>query len=84
VLGALTGPLIGGQATSDAFVCLSTALFTFTVPWPAAAVMIADVSGFTALTESLGAQGSAGVELLTKCMNRYFTQVLTQAGVGGA
>lgn len=37
--------------------------------------MIADVSGFTALTEALGGQGSAGVELLTKCMNRYFTQV---------
>jgi len=37
--------------------------------------MIADVSGFTALTEALGSQGSAGVELLTKCMNRYFTQV---------
>ena len=41
----------------------------------AAAVMIADVSGFTALTEALGRQGSTGVELLTKCMNRYFTQV---------
>ena len=41
----------------------------------AAAVLIADVSGFTALTEALGRQGSTGVELLTKCMNRYFTQV---------
>ena len=45
------------------------------LPFPAAAVMIADVSGFTALTEALGGQGSAGVELLTKCMNRYFTKV---------
>lgn len=41
----------------------------------AAAVLIADVSGFTALTEALGGQGSTGVELLTKCMNRYFTKV---------
>lgn len=40
-----------------------------------AALMLADVSGFTALTEALGGQGSAGVELLTKCMNRYFTSV---------
>ncbi len=38
-------------------------------------MLIADVSGFTALTEALGGQGSAGVELLTKCMNRYFTKV---------
>ena len=49
------------------------------------AVLVADVSGFTALTEALalGAQGSAGVELLTKCMNRYFTQVRTRAPVLG-
>ena len=47
----------------------------------AAAVMIADVSGFTALTEALGAQGSAGVEKLTKCMNRYFTRVSLQRDV---
>lgn len=53
--------------SSHAHQCASTA----------AAVMVADVSGFTALTETLGAKGSAGVELLTKCMNRYFTQVGT-------
>lgn len=40
-----------------------------------AAVMIADVTGFTALTETLSKRGPAGVELLTRCMNRYFTQV---------
>lgn len=44
-------------------------------PLRAAAVVIADVSGFTALTEALSGQGSVGVELLTRCMNRYFTQV---------
>ena len=38
-------------------------------------MLIADVSGFTALTEARGGQGSTGVELLTKCMNRYFTKV---------
>jgi class 3 adenylate cyclase len=47
-----------------------------------AALMVADVSGFTALTEALGARGSAGVELLTKCMNRYFTQVGCALGPG--
>eukprot|EP00887_Chlorella_sp_A99_P006306 scaffold3.g6306.t1 len=41
-----------------------------------AAVMIADVTGFTALTEALSKRGSAGVELLTRAMNRYFTQVI--------
>lgn len=44
-------------------------------PLAAAAIMVADVSGFTALTEALSVQGSVGVELLTRCMNRYFTQV---------
>ncbi len=28
-----------------------------------------------AVTEALSTKGSAGVELLTKCMNRYFSQV---------
>jgi len=41
-----------------------------------AAVALADVSGFTALTEALAKEGPAGVELLTKCMNSYFAQVI--------
>lgn len=40
------------------------------------AVMVADISGFTALTEDLGRQGAAGVELLTRCMNNFFTLVI--------
>lgn len=48
------------------------------------AVMIADVTGFTALTELLSQQGSVGLELLTKCMNRYFTQVRCLWGTGGS
>ena len=40
------------------------------------AVMIADIIGFTALTEDLGRQGAAGVELLTCCMNNFFTLVI--------
>jgi class 3 adenylate cyclase len=40
------------------------------------AVMIADITGFTALTEDLGRQGALGVELLTRCMNNYFTLVM--------
>lgn len=42
------------------------------------AVMVADISGFTRLTEQLS-RGSHtfgfGVELLTKCMNNYFSKV---------
>lgn len=40
------------------------------------AVMIADITGFTALTEDLARQGPAGVELLTKCMNDYFSKII--------
>ena len=40
------------------------------------AVMIADITGFTALTEDLGRRGASGVELLTRCMNNYFTLVI--------
>ena len=40
-----------------------------------AAVMVADITGFTKLTEKLSRQGTAGVELLTKCINNYFTRV---------
>ena len=43
------------------------------------AVMVADISGFTRLTEQLsrGSQAAFGIELLTKCMNNYFTKVVT-------
>jgi len=40
------------------------------------AVLIADVTGFTKLTELLGAQGPAGVELLTESMNQYFSKII--------
>ena len=40
------------------------------------AVMIADITGFTAHTEELGRKGAAGVELLTSCMNNFFTLVI--------
>ena len=39
------------------------------------AVMIADITGFTKLTEELSKKGPSGVELLTKCMNNFFSQV---------
>ncbi|PNH10372.1 Adenylate cyclase type 10, partial [Tetrabaena socialis] len=41
-----------------------------------AAVMIADVTGFTKLTEILSKKGTSGVELLTTCMNNYFTRAI--------
>ncbi|KAG2424626.1 hypothetical protein HXX76_014351 [Chlamydomonas incerta] len=41
-----------------------------------ASVMIADVTGFTALTEILSKKGTSGVELLTTCMNNYFTRAI--------
>ena len=40
------------------------------------AVMVTDITGFTALTEDLGRRGAAGVELLTRCMNNFFTLVI--------
>ena len=40
------------------------------------AVMVADVCGFTRLTDKLGKQGRAGVELLTRVINSYLTQAI--------
>jgi hypothetical protein len=39
------------------------------------AVMVADITGFTKLTEILSKRGSTGVELLTNCINHYFGKV---------
>ena len=41
------------------------------------AVMVADISGFTHLTELLSrkAHSAFGVELLTKCINSFFSKV---------
>ena len=41
-----------------------------------AAVLVADISGFTRLTESMGAREAAGVELLTRCLNSFFGQMI--------
>lgn len=40
------------------------------------AVLIVDVSGFTALTERLSRSGAAGIEALTRCVNDYFAAML--------
>ncbi len=42
----------------------------------AAAVMFADISGFTALTERLAQQGPTGAEELTRVLNLYFSQLV--------
>lgn len=39
-------------------------------------VVIADVTGFTKLTENLSKKGTSGVELLTKCINSFFSKVI--------
>jgi class 3 adenylate cyclase len=41
-----------------------------------AAVMFADISGFTALTERLAEKGAAGVETLARILNDYFGQFI--------
>ena len=41
-----------------------------------AVVMLADISGFTALTERLAEKGSAGVEKLARILNDYFGQLI--------
>ncbi len=48
------------------------------------AVLFADVSGFTALTERLAAKGPAGVEVLTRTLNAYFGALIeVLAAYGG-
>src|SRR5262245_27806897 len=41
-----------------------------------AAVLLADVSGFTSLTEKLAARGPTGAEELTLLLNRYFSRMI--------
>lgn len=40
------------------------------------AVLVADISGFTTLTEQLTKKGPGGIELLTKCINSYFDLII--------
>ncbi len=49
----------------------------------AAAVLFADISGFTALTERLARQGPAGAEELTRILNSYFGQLIDTIAVCG-
>lgn len=48
-----------------------------------AAVMFADVVGFTSLAESLAAQGPVGAEQLTKILNAYFGELVYQVQQSG-
>jgi predicted ATPase/class 3 adenylate cyclase len=48
-----------------------------------AAVLFADISGFTALTERLASRGAAGAEDLTVLLNRYFGQMIDLIGEHG-
>jgi len=41
-----------------------------------AAVLFADISGFTALAERLAHQGPAGAEELSRLLNQYFSQII--------
>ena len=42
----------------------------------AGAVLLADISGFTALSESLARRGDVGAEDLTRCLNVYFGRLI--------
>eukprot|EP01122_Echinamoeba_exundans_P002510 TRINITY_DN12451_c0_g1_i1.p1 TRINITY_DN12451_c0_g1~~TRINITY_DN12451_c0_g1_i1.p1 ORF type:complete len:387 (+),score=25.08 TRINITY_DN12451_c0_g1_i1:30-1190(+) len=42
-----------------------------------AAVLFADISGYTALTESLVSRGVSGIEKLTKYLNDYFSRMIS-------
>ncbi|GAB4500344.1 MAG: adenylate/guanylate cyclase domain-containing protein [Anaerolineales bacterium] len=44
-----------------------------------AAVLYADVSGFTPLTETLAMKGSLGAEQMTQLLNEYYSQMITLA-----
>src|SRR5258708_6187863 len=49
-----------------------------------AAVLFADVSGFTRLTEQFAQQGASGVEMVSMHLNAYFEQLIDSiAGHGG-
>ncbi|MCB0209916.1 MAG: tetratricopeptide repeat protein [Anaerolineae bacterium] len=48
-----------------------------------AAVLFADVSGFTPLTEALGQRGTEGPEELTRLLNRYFSWMIAFAEAEG-
>lgn len=48
-----------------------------------AAVLFADISGFTPLTEILGQRGAEGPEELTRLMNRYFDWMISFVEIQG-
>ena len=47
------------------------------------AVMVADIIGFTTLTEELSRKGPWGVELLTRCMNAVFKRIIDSVHAHG-
>ena len=47
--------------------------------WVSAALLFADVSGFTAMSESLAQLGKEGAEELTRVLNAYFTAMIDLA-----
>ncbi|MBM7774724.1 class 3 adenylate cyclase/tetratricopeptide (TPR) repeat protein [Actinokineospora baliensis] len=47
------------------------------------AVMVADVSGFTALCERLAARGPDGVDVLSRALNRYYARLIDVIGRHG-
>ena len=48
-----------------------------------AGVLFADVSGFTALTETLSQRGDEGAEELTRLLNRYFGIIIDTIELAG-
>lgn len=73
---ASMGPAPAAASSSGAGQQLQHSMQTFP-----AAIMVADVKGFTALTEALSASGGvAGVEQLMRCLNSYFSQVGRASG----
>lgn len=54
------------------------------VRWPRGAVLFADVSGFTPMSEALSTLGAEGAEILTDVLNRYFAAMIGLVhGAGG-
>ncbi|HSH01343.1 MAG TPA: adenylate/guanylate cyclase domain-containing protein [Anaerolineae bacterium] len=48
-----------------------------------AAVLFADISGFTAITEKFSQQGAAGTEAITQLLNTYFSELITLVTASG-
>lgn len=76
ILGAYVPPAVARAALRHSRRALSSLSQSPQADRFAAAVLLADVSGFTPLTEALAQKGPAGAEELTHLLNGYFSRMI--------